>query len=161
MCDARWFHPFISRACARSLVRERVWLNSKNSRALQTSLTSELTTSTKPMKMFSLLVLLATQVLLEDLWSIRVTIIVPDRQPGDSEDIKTTIFYIYVPQGMFWGSTSRPNIWDLVMNLVFNLGSNVHDWGWLKDGPFWTKNGQRLQASQRSKAVQKGPKWSI
>ena len=103
--------------------------------------------------MFSLLVLLAPQVLLEDLWPIRVTIIVPARQPGDSEDIKTAIFYIYVPKGMFWGSTSRPNIGDLVINLLFNLGSNVHDWGWLKNGPFWTKNGRLLNAPKWSKMV--------
>ena len=24
----------------------------------------------------------------------------------------------------------------------FNLGATVHDWGWPKKGPFWTKNGQ-------------------
>merc|ERR1711983_586590 len=40
----------------------------------------------------------------------------------------------------------------------FTLGSTVHDWGWPKNGPFWTKNGQTWQACQRSKVVQKGPK---
>merc|ERR1712004_363920 len=34
----------------------------------------------------------------------------------------------------------------------------VHDWGWPKNGPFWTKNGQTWQACQRSKVVQRGPK---
>ena len=68
--------------------------------------------------------------------------------------------HIYVPNGMFWGSTSRPHIGDLVMSLFFTLGSTVHDWGWPKNGPFWTKNGQTWQACQRSKVVQKGPKGS-
>ena len=40
----------------------------------------------------------------------------------------------------------------------FTLWSTVHDWGWPKNGPFWTKNGQTWQACQRSKVVQKGPK---
>ena len=40
----------------------------------------------------------------------------------------------------------------------FTLGSIVHDWGWSKNGPFWTKKGQTWQACQHSKAVQKGPK---
>ena len=40
----------------------------------------------------------------------------------------------------------------------FTLGSTVHDWGWPKNGPFWTKNGQTWQACQRSKVIQKGPK---
>ena len=40
----------------------------------------------------------------------------------------------------------------------FTLGSTVHDWGWPKNGPFWTKNGQTWQACQRSKVVQRGPK---
>ena len=45
-----------------------------------------------------------------------------------------------------------------MMSLFFTLGSTVHDWGWPKNGPFWTKNGQTWQACQRSKVVQKGPK---
>ena len=40
----------------------------------------------------------------------------------------------------------------------FTLGSTVHDWGWPKNGPFWTKKGQTWQACQHSKVVQKGPK---
>ena len=44
------------------------------------------------------------------------------------------------------------------MSLIFTLGSTVHDWGWPKNGPFWTKNGQTWQACQRSKVVQRGPK---
>ena len=63
--------------------------------------------------------------------------------------------HIYVPKGTNWGSTSRPHIGDLVMSLFFTLGSTVHDWGWPKNGPFWTKNGQTWQACQRSKVVQK------
>ena len=39
----------------------------------------------------------------------------------------------------------------------FNLGATVHDWGWPKKGPFWTKNGQAWQACQRFKVFQKGP----
>ena len=66
--------------------------------------------------------------------------------------------HIYVPNGKTWGSTSRPHIGDVVMSLFFTLGSTVHDWGWPKNGPFWTKNGQTWQACQRSKVVQRGPK---
>ena len=44
------------------------------------------------------------------------------------------------------------------MSLFFTLGSTVHDWGWPKNGPFWTKNGQTWQACQRSKVVLKGLK---
>ena len=40
----------------------------------------------------------------------------------------------------------------------FTLGLTIHDWGWPKNGPFWTKNGQTWQACQRSKVVQRGPK---
>ena len=58
----------------------------------------------------------------------------------------------------FWGSTSSPHIGDVMMSLFFTLGSTVHDWGWPKNGPFWTKNGQTWQACQRSKVVQRGPK---
>ena len=45
-----------------------------------------------------------------------------------------------------------------MMSLFFTLGSTVHDWGWPKNGPFWTKKGQTWQACQHSKVVQKGPK---
>ena len=44
------------------------------------------------------------------------------------------------------------------MSLFFTLGLAVHDWGWPKNGPFWTENGQTWQACQRSKLVQKGPR---
>ena len=47
-----------------------------------------------------------------------------------------------------------------MMSLFFTLGSIVHDWGWSRNGPFWTKKGQTWQACQRSKVVQKGPKQS-
>ena len=66
--------------------------------------------------------------------------------------------HIYVPNGMKWGSTSSPHIGDMMMSLFFTLGSTVHDWGWPKNGPFWTKKGQTWQACQHSKVVQKGPK---
>ena len=66
--------------------------------------------------------------------------------------------HIFVPKGVFWGSTSRPHIGDLVMSLIFTLGSTVHDCGWPKNGPFWTRNVQTWQASLCSKVVQKGPK---
>ena len=66
--------------------------------------------------------------------------------------------HIHVPKGAFWGSTSSPHIGDVMMSLFFTLGSTVHDWGWPKNGPFWTKNGQTWQACQRSKVVQRGPK---
>ena len=32
--------------------------------------------------------------------------------------------------------------------VLFTLGSTVHDWGWPKNGPFWTKNGKTWQACQ-------------
>ena len=66
--------------------------------------------------------------------------------------------HIYVPKRKTWGSTSSPHIGDVMMSLFFTLGSTVHDWGWPKNGPFWTKNGQTWQACQRSKVVQRGPK---
>ena len=44
------------------------------------------------------------------------------------------------------------------MSLFFTLGLTVHDWGWPKNGPFWTIKGQTWQACQHSKVVQKGPK---
>ena len=59
---------------------------------------------------------------------------------------------------MKWGSTSSPHIGDMMTSLFFTLGSSVHDWGWPKNGPFWTKNGQTWQAWQHSKVIQKGPK---
>ena len=40
----------------------------------------------------------------------------------------------------------------------FTSVSTAHHWGWPKNGPFWTKNGQTWQACERSKVVQKGPK---
>ena len=66
--------------------------------------------------------------------------------------------HIYFPKGHIWGSTSRPHIGDMMMSLFFTLGSTVHDWGWPKNGPFWTKKGQTWQACQHSKLVQRGPK---
>ena len=45
----------------------------------------------------------------------------------------------------------------------FTLGSTIHDRGWPKNDPFWTKIYQTWQACQHSKVVlrvQKGPKWS-
>jgi len=66
--------------------------------------------------------------------------------------------HIYVPNGVFGGSTSRPHLGDLVMSLFFTLGSTVHDKGWPKNGPFLTKSGKKWQACQRSKVIQKGPK---
>ena len=44
------------------------------------------------------------------------------------------------------------------MNLICTLGSTVYDWGWPKNDPYWTKNGQTWQACQRSKVAQKGRK---
>ena len=48
--------------------------------------------------------------------------------------------------------------------IFFTLGSNLHDWKWPKNGPFWKKRkkkkGKRWQACQHSKVVQKGPKGS-
>ena len=44
-----------------------------------------------------------------------------------------------------------------MMSLFFTLGSTVHDWGWPKNGPFWTKKGQTWQACQRSKVMNGRP----
>ena len=55
--------------------------------------------------------------------------------------------HTYVPNGMFWGSTSRPHIEDLVMSLY-------------KNGPFWTKmakHGRLVNTPKWSKRVRKGP----
>ena len=38
-----------------------------------------------------------------------------------------------------------------MMSRFLILGSTIHDWGWPKNGPFWTKNGRLVNA----------PKWSI
>ena len=54
---------------------------------------------------------------------------------------------------MCWGFTSRPHIEDLVMSLFFSLGSNVHDYGWPKNGPFLIK----LAKHGRLDNI---PKWS-
>ena len=40
----------------------------------------------------------------------------------------------------------------------FTLGSTVHDWGWPKNGPFYTKHGRLFNLSKWSKRVIKGPK---
>ena len=42
--------------------------------------------------------------------------------------------------------------------LPTKMSPKKYDWGWPKNGPFWTKNGQTWQACQRSKVVQRGPK---
>ena len=68
-----------------------------------------------------------------------------------------TEFYnsvIYSPSHMnrgmaalgIWGSTSSPHKGDLVKSLFFTLGCTVHDWGWPKNGPFFTKKSQAWQA---------------
>ena len=84
------------------------------------------------------------------------------RENSQDDHLILTFFmdcdHIYVQNGINRGSTSSPHIGDVVMSLFFTLGSTVHDWGWPKNGPFWTKNGQTWQACQRSKGVQKGPK---
>jgi len=50
-----------------------------------------------------------------------------------------------------WGPEFKP-FWDHWA---------INPWlGGVKNGPFWTKNGQTWQACQRSKVVQKGPKVS-
>ena len=50
-----------------------------------------------------------------------------------------------------WGPEFKP-FWDHWA---------INPWlGGVKNGPFWTKNGQTWQACQRSKVVQKGPKGS-
>ena len=43
----------------------------------------------------------------------------------------------------------------------FTLWSTLHDWGWPKKGPFWTKNGQTGLStwSKWSKRAKKRPKW--
>ena len=40
----------------------------------------------------------------------------------------------------------------------FTLGSTVHDWGWPKNSPFYTKHGRLFNLSKWSKRVIKGPK---
>ena len=35
---------------------------------------------------------------------------------------------IYVPNEEFWGSTGRPHIEDLAMNLYFTWGPTIHEW---------------------------------
>ena len=71
--------------------------------------------------------------------------------------------HIYVPNRMFWGSTGRPHIGDLVMSLfllwgpLFMTGDGpkmVHF------GPKMAKHGRLVNVPKWSKRVQKGPKWS-
>ena len=49
------------------------------------------------------------------------------------------------------------------MSLIFTLRSTVHDWGWPKNGLFWTKMTglSTFQSGPKgSNRVQNGPKWS-
>ena len=71
--------------------------------------------------------------------------------------------HIYVPNGMFWGSTGRPHIGDLVMSLfllwgpLFMTGDGpkmVHF------GPKMTKHGRFVNVTKWFERVLKGPKWS-
>ena len=64
-----------------------------------------------------------------------------------SFDLFLTFFtdcgHIYVPNRMYWGSTSRLQTEGLVMNLFFfTFGSTVHDWVWPKIGIFGPKMAQ-------------------
>ena len=63
--------------------------------------------------------------------------------------------HIYVPNGLI-GFHKQPTHTRRGDEPFFTLGSTVHDWGWPKNSPFWTKNGQTWQACQHSKVVQKG-----
>ena len=66
--------------------------------------------------------------------------------------------HIHVPNGVFWGSISRPHIGDVVMSLrPFMTGDGpkmVHF------GPKMAKHGRLVNAPKWSKGAQKGPKWS-
>ena len=61
--------------------------------------------------------------------------------------------HFYVPNGVFWGSSSRPHIGDLVMNLFTPFMTG--------DGPKMGKHDRLVNVNvpKWSKCVQKGPKW--
>ena len=65
-------------------------------------------------------------------------------------------FNQFAPLSFFLHRRSKHTL--ISQAFFFTLGSTVHDWGWPKNCPFWTKNGQTWQACQRSKVVQRGPK---
>ena len=65
---------------------------------------------------------------------------------------------LWYSKPVFLRSTSRRHIGG--EHFFFTLWSIVHDWGWPKNDPFWTKNSQTWQACQRFKRVQKDSKWS-
>ena len=55
--------------------------------------------------------------------------------------------HIYVPNGRFWGFSSRPHIGNLVVNLFLLWGPSFMTW----EGIILTKNGQTSQVCQRWK----------
>ena len=76
-------------------------------------------------------------------------------------DLLLTFFidcgHIYVPNGMFWGSTSRPHIGDLVMSLFLLWGPPFMT----GDGPKMVHFGPKMAKHGRLvivPKVQKGPK---
>jgi len=71
--------------------------------------------------------------------------------------------HIYVPNGMFWGSTSRPHIGDVVMSLFLLWGPPFMTGDGPKMvhfGPKMAKYGRLVNVPKWSKRVQKGPKRS-
>ena len=70
--------------------------------------------------------------------------------------------HVYVPNGMFWGSKSRPHIGDLVMSLFLLWGPSLMTGDGLKMfhfGPKMAKHGRLVNVPKWSERVQKGPKW--
>ena len=57
--------------------------------------------------------------------------------------------HVYVPNGEFWGSTGRPHIGDLVMNLFFNFGNHHPYWGWPKNAVWRRSFGADMDIAQR------------
>ena len=67
--------------------------------------------------------------------------------------------HVYVPNGMFWGSKSRPHIGDLVMSLFLLWGPSLMTGDGLKMfhfGPKMAKHGRLVNVPKWSKRNQNG-----
>ena len=67
--------------------------------------------------------------------------------------------HVYVPNGMFWGSKSRPHIGDLMMSLFLLWGPSLMTGDGLKMfhfGPKMAKHGRLVNVLKWSKRNQNG-----
>ena len=69
----------------------------------------------------------------------------------------------YVPNGVIWGFTSRPQMGNVMMSIFLLWGPPFMSGNGPKMvhfGPKMAKHGRLVNAPKGSKRVQKGPKWS-